>query len=248
MYLPYVYYIRNKITNQYYIGLRTAHVKKNVSPEEDLWNYYFTSSKYVKQLIEEYGKGSFDTVILYRFSDHDVCYWYEQTLIKEHIDNPLCINKHYADPDSGMKTFLRTGIAMTDTAKQKLRDCNLGKKLSDKTLAKRKQSILNKTPDKKLLTSERLSSAAKNRPPISDETRAKLRGRRGITPACTLAALAREAKKKLNGFEVSTATRNKLSAAMQGRKQELVRCPYCKKSGGNSMKRWHFDNCSSRLS
>lgn len=35
MYLPYVYYIRNKITNQYYIGLRTAHVKKNVSPEED---------------------------------------------------------------------------------------------------------------------------------------------------------------------------------------------------------------------
>jgi hypothetical protein len=33
----------------------------------------------------------------------------------------------------------------------------------------------------------------------------------------------------------------------KGRKEEIVRCPHCVKSGGKTlMKRWHFDNCKNR--
>jgi hypothetical protein len=37
------------------------------------------------------------------------------------------------------------------------------------------------------------------------------------------------------------------SSRQKGRKQMLVRCPHCEKSGGHrNMKRWHFDNCKQR--
>lgn len=30
---------------------------------------------------------------------------------------------------------------------------------------------------------------------------------------------------------------------MKNRKQNKVKCPYCDKEGGNTMGRWHFENC-----
>lgn len=35
----------------------------------------------------------------------------------------------------------------------------------------------------------------------------------------------------------------KIRDALVGRPQGIIVCPYCKKSGGNAMYRWHFDNC-----
>jgi len=36
----------------------------------------------------------------------------------------------------------------------------------------------------------------------------------------------------------------KIGQANKGRKQEIITCPHCKKSGGfSNMKRWHFDKC-----
>ena len=36
----------------------------------------------------------------------------------------------------------------------------------------------------------------------------------------------------------------KIGQANKGRKQEIITCPHCEKSGGlNNMKRWHFDKC-----
>lgn len=29
----------------------------------------------------------------------------------------------------------------------------------------------------------------------------------------------------------------------KGRQQVIITCPHCGKTGGNTMKRWHFDNC-----
>ena len=43
---------------------------------------------------------------------------------------------------------------------------------------------------------------------------------------------------------LSKETKNKISKKNKGRKQELVTCSHCGKSGGiSSMYRWHFDNC-----
>lgn len=33
------------------------------------------------------------------------------------------------------------------------------------------------------------------------------------------------------------------SKLMKNRKQNKIECPYCHKLGGNTMGRWHFENC-----
>lgn len=37
--------------------------------------------------------------------------------------------------------------------------------------------------------------------------------------------------------------RLKKSLALKGKPQKIITCPHCQKSGGNNMKRFHFDNC-----
>jgi hypothetical protein len=111
VYQTYVYKITNKITNQFYFGSRFQNVSKQRHPEEDLWKYYFTSSKRVKELIEEYGLDSFDIEIVFRSDDYKKSFWEEQRLILEHKNNPLRLNKAYIDPTTGTKmntTFLET--------------------------------------------------------------------------------------------------------------------------------------------
>lgn len=57
-------------------------------------------------------------------------------------------------------------------------------------------------------------------------------------------------RKKLSesrkGIFFSEEHKNNLSKALKGYKQELIQCPYCKKSGGiTNMKRFHLNNCKS---
>jgi hypothetical protein len=44
----------------------------------------------------------------------------------------------------------------------------------------------------------------------------------------------------------SEAEREKVSIAMKGKLQSILTCPHCQKTGGNAMKRWHFDNCKEK--
>lgn len=43
----------------------------------------------------------------------------------------------------------------------------------------------------------------------------------------------------------SPETRALMSKAHKGRPQKKIQCPHCGKWGGNTMGRWHFDNCQS---
>lgn len=105
MYQSYVYKVTNRITNQFYYGSRTENVRKKRLPEEDLWKHYFTSSKKVKDLIDEYGIDSFDVEILSRHDSYEDCFWEEQRLIKESKDHPSRLNKAWVDPDTGKKVL-----------------------------------------------------------------------------------------------------------------------------------------------
>ena len=49
--------------------------------------------------------------------------------------------------------------------------------------------------------------------------------------------------KSRTGQKRSQEEREKSSVALSGRIQTKIECPHCSKIGGNSMKRWHFDNC-----
>jgi hypothetical protein len=105
MYQSYVYRVTNSITKQFYIGSRTENVTKCRHPEDDLWKYYFTSSKKVKQMIAEYGLDSFIVEILSKHDSYEDCFWEEQRLIKEFKDHPNRLNKAWIDPDTGKKVL-----------------------------------------------------------------------------------------------------------------------------------------------
>ena len=49
------------------------------------------------------------------------------------------------------------------------------------------------------------------------------------------------------GQKRSAEERAKASASLSGRKQTVITCPHCGKSGGNIMRRYHFDNCKALI-
>ena len=57
---PYFYKILHKSTGKIYVGSQYG---KN-SDSKNLWKSYFTSSVYVKKLIEEYGTDSFEILTI----------------------------------------------------------------------------------------------------------------------------------------------------------------------------------------
>lgn len=110
MITPYVYYIKNKITNEFYYGSRFGNVRKNRTPDEDFWIHYFTSSKLVHKLLEDNGAESFEYQILHRASTYNECYWVEQQYIKDNSKDPLGLNRTYIDPETGNKKFSSYGM------------------------------------------------------------------------------------------------------------------------------------------
>lgn len=109
MYLPYVYYIRNTITNQFYYGSRYKNVKLCRTAADDLWHHYTTSSKRVNALVDQYGLSSFEIKILKEDADYSVCYWYEQELIAANISDTLCLNKTFVVPNTNNQRFSFVG-------------------------------------------------------------------------------------------------------------------------------------------
>lgn len=143
MIVPYVYYIKHRQSGQFYFGFRKQNVAKGIKPENDLWNNYFTSSRSVKRLLQADGKDSFDVKIIFTNQDSEVCYWYEQKLIKESIKDPLSLNYHYVDFDSGKEMF-GGGKPLTEETKKRIGDALRGKKHSKEyaeAISKRQKGI-----------------------------------------------------------------------------------------------------------
>lgn len=105
----YVYLLKNNITDQFYIGSRASNIRLNRTPEEDLWIYYFSSSKKVKELITMYGVNSFNAQIVFRHNSYKTCFWEEQRLIKESKLDQLRINKAYVDRDTNNRILTSYG-------------------------------------------------------------------------------------------------------------------------------------------
>lgn len=78
MTVPYTYLIKHVPTNMYYYGCRYA---KNCHPSE-FWVTYKTSSKYVAQLIEKFGKDSFTFEIRKTFVDINHARSWETRVLK----------------------------------------------------------------------------------------------------------------------------------------------------------------------
>jgi len=87
-------------------------------------------------------------------------------------------------------------------------------------------------------TKAKMSAAHKGRK-HSEETKEKMSASKKNMSTETKARISAAQKDK----KISEETKAKISAALKGFVQEIVQCPHCPKSGGNIMKRYHFDNC-----
>lgn len=101
----YVYTIICVPTGQYYYGSRYSHTRMGNQPEQDLWIYYFTSSQSVHDLIKTHTRDQFETFILKKSTSKDEVYWYEQGLISDHINDPLCLNLMYVKKEPYSMSF-----------------------------------------------------------------------------------------------------------------------------------------------
>lgn len=75
---PYTYLLKHHPTNSYYYGVRYA---KGCHPD-DFWVSYKTSSTYVKQLIREYGEGSFSFEIRKTFNEVNLARTWETKVLR----------------------------------------------------------------------------------------------------------------------------------------------------------------------
>ncbi len=76
--IPYTYMLKHIPSGMVYYGCRFA---KNCHPS-DFWNTYFTSSKYVKNLIQKYGKDSFVFQIRKTFENDNLCRLWESKVLR----------------------------------------------------------------------------------------------------------------------------------------------------------------------
>lgn len=183
----YVYKVTNKKTGHFYYGSRTNNVRHGRTPEEDLWKYYFTSSKRIKDMIEDYGIDSFNVEIVYRDVDYSKCFWEEQRLIIEHKENKFLLNQAYIDPSTGK--------------------CALGTQYETKE--ERDARILKMRQNKK----GRFNSNGHYGLKHSEETRAKMRE----AQANLGYKHSEETRQKMKGRKVSEETRQKTSNTLKGR-------------------------------
>ena len=90
-YIPYTYIVRNKTTGLFYYGVKISKIDANPSL---FWSKYFTSSKLVKNLIEQYGKEDFEWEIRKTFSDAESAVRWEKRVLRKLIHHRKCLNQH----------------------------------------------------------------------------------------------------------------------------------------------------------
>ena len=173
IYTPFTYQITFNPTGQRYYGVRT---RKNCHPGE-LWTCYFTSSKKVKKLIEEFGTSAFDFEIRRTFTNKsDAIAWEHRVLTRLRVvDNP-----HWFNENVGGKKFTTMG-PLSEEHKRAVSKGMMGyKRKPHSEETKRKISEANKgtaPPNKGKPMSEeqkKLLSKIRSGSKSSAETRAKI--------------------------------------------------------------------------
>jgi hypothetical protein len=94
-------------------------------------------------------------------------------------------------------------------------------------------------------TKKRISDSLKGRV-VSNETRKRLSENNWArtNPEAQRLSAKKAAASRKTWKAPSNKTKEKISVALTGVLQEIVKCPVCGNSGGkNAMRRWHFENC-----
>jgi group I intron endonuclease len=221
-----IYKTTNLINGKFYVGKDVRNL-----------NCYLGSGKLLKRAIKKYGKNNFVKEILEICNNLTDLEEREKFWIKE-LDS---INNGYNLTEGGTGGDTFTNNSNKEETRNKLKKRivseevklirlnnltpfqngenhpNFGKKQSQETKEKRIMSFQKKGFNSPM--------EGKNH---TEETKQKIR------------------EKKI-GTIISEETKEKMrNSSNKGGKQKIFVCPYCNKQGGNTMFRWHFENCKNK--
>lgn len=232
---PYTYYLYHRPTKTHYYGVRTA---KNCNPTE-LWESYFSTSKSVKRLIEEYGKDSFDCKVRKIFNDPlDALRWEHKFLSKIDAASRLdWLNKY-----NGGNTFTTAqqipwnkGITHSESTKKILSEAR-------KRYTGKRHPMFGKRHTEE--SKEKMSKNQKRR--FGEKNH--FYGKRHTDDVKKIISKKNTGRPSPNkGIPISDERKLRQSETMKNKPR--ITCPFCKKIGHPSgMKRYHFDRCKFKKS
>ena len=248
MYTAYTYLITHNPTNQLYYGVRHSVNRKQMDPEQDLWIDYFTSSKAVHALIEEWGKETFDIEIDQIFDTAEEAIAYEGQYLKNNlteqylngnINGAVLPKQEYFDKISAY----HKDKPKSEEHRRKLSEAQKGKpKTSDVYYTKEYRENMSK-----LKSGEGNGMFNKKH---TDETKQKIgEANRGNTAWNKGIPISEEQRAKqsakMKGRKMDPEVVARRAASQRGKKRPTKECPHCNtRVAVNTYARWHGDRCN----
>jgi hypothetical protein len=248
MYTAYTYLITHKPTNKLYYGVRHSVNRKQMDPEQDLWVDYFTSSKAVHALIEEYGKDTFDIKIDRVFDTAEEAIAYEEQYLRNNlteqylngnINGAVLPKQEYYDKISEY----HKGKPKSEEHKRKISESNKGisSTWNSRPEYRAKMSAIMKGEGNGMFNKKHTEESKRK---MSESSKGKPAWNKGIP----ISEEQREAISKRN--KGSKRPQSAIDAAAEknrGKKRPTKLCPQCNTSSPvNTYARWHGDNCKHR--
>lgn len=128
----YTYHLYHKPTGLRYYGVRYS---KNAKPT-DLWTTYFTSSKYVKALIDGYGRDSFIYEVRRTFESREKAISWEHRVLRR---LKVRTNEGWLNKAAGSEDYYT--YEWKDSSRKKLSN-TVRQKLNNLSLEERKERVL----------------------------------------------------------------------------------------------------------
>jgi hypothetical protein len=245
----FIYKTTNLLSGRYYIGMHST---------DNLEDGYLGSGTYLRRAIKKYGKLNFNREIVEFCKTRVELKSREIQIVNlQEIANENCMNLKVGGvagdgPQIGYCHSLET--------KQKMSDAAMGKKKSPDHCKNMSSARIGTTHSESTL--KKMSESHKN---ITTETRDKMSKsqlgvknnffgkthtnevRELIKKARTGSKASAETKLKMKksavGHVCSDETREKISKS-NSKKQKIIKCPYCSKTGGiSTMKQRHIKTC-----
>lgn len=221
-----IYKTTNLVNGKFYIGKDTRNLK-----------CYLGSGELLKKAIEKYGKNNFIKEIIETCNNLEELNEREKYWIKKL--NSIENGYNLTEGGTGGDTFTK------NPNKEDIRNKLKKRIVSDEV---KKNRINNLKP---FSSGELHPNFGKKQTEETKEKRKKTFNSKGITSPMSGKQHTEETKQKIRdkkiGLTHSDETKKKMrNSSNKGKTQKKFLCPYCNKKGGNTMFRWHFENCKNK--
>lgn len=216
--MPIVYKTTNLVNGKEYIGVH----------KHDNGTDYLGSGKLLYKAIRKYGAHNFKRETLFTFETVKEALQKERELVtKEYAE--LESNYNLRPGGLGGGVF---GRSLSDEHKEKLRVAQAGVKETERSRIKNS-----------------IAKSGQNHPNWGKHLDEHVRHKISLSHKGKI--LSDDHRRKIGnvqrGKSASDESKRKTSASLTGRKQAVLICPHCNQSGGNMMRRWHFEHCKKRI-